>query len=57
MKQTDIPLYRCDRKEYIDDDGELQIQTKQYWRKPARNIDTFEIQESFIATIYSQIVT
>ncbi|CAF5167636.1 unnamed protein product, partial [Rotaria magnacalcarata] len=27
MKQDEIPLYRAEHREFIDDDGELQIAT------------------------------
>jgi hypothetical protein len=48
MKQDDIPLYRVQVREYIDDEGEIQISMTEYWRPRARNIDTFQLQEIFI---------
>ncbi|CAF4441595.1 unnamed protein product, partial [Rotaria magnacalcarata] len=49
MKQDEIRLYRAEHREFIDDDGELQMATMVYWRRPERNIDTFQLQEVFIA--------
>ncbi len=55
MKRTDIPLYRRERQECINDEGELQIATIEYWRRPARNIDTFQVQEVFIAALCPEL--
>lgn len=52
MEQNEVPLYRYERREFIDEEGEVQIATTEYWRRSARNIDTFQLQESFIATVY-----
>ncbi|CAF3044652.1 unnamed protein product [Rotaria socialis] len=49
MKQDEMPLYRAEHREFIGDDGELQIATMEYWRRPEHNIDTFQLQEAFIA--------
>jgi hypothetical protein len=49
MEQDIIPLYRAEYRNFIDDNGELQTETTEYWRQEARNIDTFEIQEAFIS--------
>ena len=51
MKKPSIPLYRVQHRNFIDDDGEIQTETVEYWRQPARNIDTFDIQERFIAAL------
>lgn len=50
-KQKEIPLYRAEEWQIIDDDGEVQTVTKEYWRQSARNIDTYQVQEAFIATV------
>ena len=52
MKYNEVPLYRCEHRELIDDEGEVQIATVEYWRRLERNIDTFQLQESFIAAVY-----
>ncbi|CAF1132006.1 unnamed protein product [Rotaria sordida] len=54
MKQDDIPLYRIERRDYIDEDGELQSAIAEHWQHPEHNIDTFQIQEAFLATIFPQ---
>lgn len=56
MKQAVIPLYRVEQQNFIDDDGEIQTGTVEYWRQPARNIDTFAIQEAFITAYCSQSI-
>jgi hypothetical protein len=53
MNQSDIPLYRFEERQFVDDEGELQVAMTEYWRAAARNIDTFELQELFIATVCS----
>ncbi|CAF1023470.1 unnamed protein product [Adineta steineri] len=53
MKQLDIPLYRIEYQDFTDDDGEVQFMTTEYWRGYARNIDTFQLQEGFIAAACS----
>ncbi|CAF1687666.1 unnamed protein product, partial [Adineta ricciae] len=53
MKKPIIPLYRVEHRNFIDDDGEIQTETVEYWRQPARNVDTFNIQERFIAVLSS----
>lgn len=49
-QQADIPLYRVEHQYFIDDDGELQSMSLEYWRQPSRNVDTYQLQEAFIAT-------
>ena len=51
MKQDEIPLYRIENRHYIDDDGELQFATTEYWRQLEPNNDTFQLQEAFIAAV------
>ncbi|CAF4784481.1 unnamed protein product, partial [Rotaria magnacalcarata] len=40
--------------DYIDDDGELQSAITEYWQRPERNIDTYQVQEAFLAGVYPQ---
>jgi hypothetical protein len=54
MKQTNIPLYRCEHRPYIDEEGEVQIATIEHWRRHARNIDIFRLQEAFMAAVCPQ---
>ena len=53
MEQEEIPLYRSEERQVIDDEGEVQTTTAEYWRQPAPNIDTFQLQELFISNVYS----
>jgi hypothetical protein len=52
MKQAVVPLYRMERHDYIDDDGELQSAIREYWQRPEHNIDTYQVQEAFLAAVY-----
>ncbi|CAF3628440.1 unnamed protein product [Rotaria socialis] len=54
MKQAVVPLYRMESHDYIDDDGELQSAITEYWQRPERNIDTYQVQEAFLAGVYPQ---
>ncbi|CAF4561960.1 unnamed protein product [Rotaria socialis] len=54
MKQAVIPLYPMERHDYVDDDGELQSVITEYWQRPERNIDTYQVQEAFLAAAYPQ---
>ena len=55
MKKPEIPLYHVERRDYINADGQLQSIVHEHWRQSERNIDTFQVQEAFLATISSQI--
>lgn len=55
MKQVEIPLYRIEHRHIIDEDGEVQAAVMEYWRQPSRNIDTYQLQEAFIAASCSQM--
>ncbi|CAF4569172.1 unnamed protein product, partial [Rotaria magnacalcarata] len=37
-----------------DDDGELQSAIIEYWQRPERNIDTYQVQEAFLTGFYPQ---
>lgn len=51
MEQEEIPLYRSEQRQIIDDEGEVQIVTAEYRRQPQPNIDTFQVQELFISMV------
>lgn len=46
--QDEVPLYRQVHKEIINEDGETQMATVEIWRRPERNIDTYQVQQDFI---------
>ncbi len=56
MAQEEIPLYRVEHQQYIDDDGEIQIATKEFRRSFLNNIDTFRLQEKFMHMVCSQLL-
>lgn len=51
MAQEEIPLYRLEHQQYIDDDGETRIAIKEFRRPFLENIDTFRLQEKFMNII------
>lgn len=48
LSQDEVPLYQMMQQENVDHDGETHIITKESWRRPARNVDTYQVQEDFI---------
>ena len=48
MAQEEIPLYRVEQHQYIDDNGDIQIAQKEFRRPFLHNIDTFQLQEKFM---------
>ncbi|CAF3091601.1 unnamed protein product [Rotaria socialis] len=56
MAQEEIPIYYVEQQQYIDDDGEIQIATKEYHRIPARSVDTFRLQEKFIHMVRPELL-
>ncbi|CAF4124322.1 unnamed protein product [Adineta steineri] len=56
MTQEEIPLYRIEYHHYIDDDGEIQLATKEYRRGFLHNIDTFRLQEKFMHMVCPQLL-
>ncbi|CAF4735612.1 unnamed protein product [Rotaria sp. Silwood1] len=48
MIQEEIPLHRVEHQQYIDDDGEIQLATKEFHRSFLNNVDTFRLQEKFM---------
>jgi hypothetical protein len=56
MSQEEIPLYRVEQRQYIDDDGEIQIVQKEYRRPFLGNIDTFHLQEKFINMVCPELL-
>lgn len=53
-EQSEIPLHRIERTDYLDDDGELQTAFTEFWRQPSKNIDTFSLQEAFVNEVFKQ---
>ena len=53
-RQSEIPLYRAECQDYLDDDGEPQTAFKQFWRRVPRNIDTFNLQDAFVREVCTQ---
>ncbi|CAF4068105.1 unnamed protein product [Adineta steineri] len=56
MAQEEVPLYRIEYHHYIDDDGEIQLATKEYRRGFLHNIDTFRLQERFMHMVCPQLL-
>ena len=56
MAQEETPLYRVEHQQYIDDDGEIQIATKEFYRVSAHNVDTFRLQEKFMSMVCPQLL-
>jgi hypothetical protein len=54
MKQADVPLYRADHYDFLDEYGEERSATTEYWRRHERNIDTFQQQEAFMAAVCAE---
>ncbi|CAF1021953.1 unnamed protein product [Rotaria magnacalcarata] len=56
MAQEEIPLYRVEHLQYIDDDGEIRHATKEFHRSLVDNIDTFRLQEKFMHMVCPQLL-
>lgn len=56
MAQEEIPLYRLEQEQYIDEDGEIQIATREYRRGFLDNTDTFRLQEKFMHMVCPQLL-
>ena len=56
MAQEEIPLYRVEHQQYIDDDGEIQLATKEFHRSFVNNVDTFRLQEKFMHMVCPQLL-
>ena len=56
MAQEETPIYRVEHQQYIDDDDEIHIATKEFYRIFARNIDTFRLQEKFMSIVCPQLL-
>ena len=56
MAQEETPIYRVEHQQYIDDDGEIHIAIKEFYRVFARNIDTFRLQEKFMSIVCPQLL-
>lgn len=56
MAQEETPIYHVEHQQYIDDDGEIHIETKEFYRVFARNIDTFRLQEKFMSIVCPQLL-
>lgn len=56
MIQEEVPLYRVEHQQYIDDDGEIQFATKEFHRSFLNNVDTFRLQEKFMCMVCPQLL-
>ncbi|CAF4155784.1 unnamed protein product [Rotaria magnacalcarata] len=56
MAQEETPLYRVEHHQYINDDGDIQIATKEFYRVSAHNVDTFRLQEKFMSFVCPQLL-
>ncbi|CAF1446029.1 unnamed protein product [Adineta ricciae] len=56
MAQEEIPPYRVEQHQYIDDNGDIQIVQKEFRRPFLDNIDTFQLQEKFINMICPELL-
>jgi hypothetical protein len=56
MEQEEIPLYRVEHHQYIDEDGEIQISTKEFCRMLPHNVDTFRLQEKFMSMVCPELL-
>ena len=55
MAQEEILLYRIERQQYIDDDGETGIAAREFCRGFLENIDTFRLQDKFMRMVCPQL--
>lgn len=56
MAQEEIPFYRVERDQYINDDGETQVVTREFRREFIDNVDTFQLQEKFISIVCPELL-
>lgn len=56
MTQEEIPLYRVEHQQYVDEDDEIRIVTKEVRQLYPHNVDTFRIQEKFIEMVHPQLL-
>ena len=56
IAQEEIPFYRVEEQQYINDDGEIYIARREFYRIFAPNIDTFRLQEKFMSMVCPQLV-
>lgn len=48
LTQDEVPLYQRMEQGAFNEQGEIQMSITESWRRPARNIDTYQVQEDFI---------
>ena len=48
MAQEEIPIYRIEHDNFMDEDDEIRIITREFVRLPQFNVDTYQVQEAFI---------
>ena len=48
MAQDDTPIYRIEHDNFMDEDGEIRIITREFVRLPQFNVDTYQVQEAFM---------
>jgi hypothetical protein len=48
MAQEDTPIYRIEHDNFMDEDGEIRIITREFVRLPQFNVDTYQVQEAFM---------
>lgn len=56
MAQDEIPLCRVEHQQYVNEENELQIVTKEFRRSFPHNVDTYRIQEQFIQMVHSELL-
>jgi hypothetical protein len=56
MAQEETPLYRVEHEHYVDEEGEIQYVTKEFRRTIPRNVDTFQLQERFLAMVCPELL-
>ena len=56
MAQEDTPLYYVEHLQYVDEDGVLQIATREFRRASVHNIDTFRLQEKIMSMVCPELL-
>lgn len=56
MAQEEIPIYRIEQHQFVDEDGELQTAIEEVYRATLENVDTYQLQDLFMNETYPQLL-
>lgn len=56
MAEEEIPIYRTEKYQYVDDDGELQTAIVEIYRGNMENVDTYQLQDLFMTATCPQLL-